>query len=88
MSLSAKPPCSFPLFTPGAGPTQLLGGETEPLHVCPAEFWGVADFATGATDWSLEGAAAGASVFQDVVRLVVIDLPRPCQEPAEECGGI
>ena len=73
-----QPPCSDPLWQPGAGVTRLVGGETEPSHVCGADTGGVTDFAAEATTWRLDGAAAGALVSGDLTRLVVIDLPPPC----------
>ena len=75
-----QPPCGFPMFEPGAGANLLRGGGADRIHVCGADWGGIADFATGTTTWRLEGAAAGASPFFGPARLLVIDLPPPCDE--------
>lgn len=81
-----QPPCGFPMFDPGAGVTLLTGGVGEPLHVCGANWDGIADVAPEATTWSFRGAAAGASALHfGQARLVVIDRPPPCEEHQEEC---
>jgi hypothetical protein len=81
-----QPPCGFPMFEPGAGANLLRGGAADRIHVCGADWGGVADFATGTTTWRLEGAAAGASHWFGPARLLVIDLPPPCTEEEEEQG--
>lgn len=81
-----QPPCGFPMFDPGAGVTMLTGGVGEPLHVCGADWDGIADVAPEATAWSFQGAAAGASALHfGQARLVVIDRPPPCEPDQPEC---
>jgi hypothetical protein len=83
-----QPPCGFPMFEPGAGASLLTGGEADPIHVCGANWGGIADFATGTTAWRLEGASAGASHFFGPARLLVIDLPPPCMEEELDCEDL
>jgi len=81
-----QPPCGYPVFEPGAGATLLRGGKAEPIHVCGANWGGLADVSDAATTWRLEGASAGGSVFFGfgIARLLVIDLPPPCDEEEDD----
>ena len=87
-----QPPCGFPMFEPGAGATLLQGGKAEPIHVCGAHWGGAADVSDEPTTWRLEGASAGGGAFFGfgVVRLLMIDLPPPCddEDGEEDCEDL
>lgn len=76
-----QPPCGGPVGSPlslGVGSVELLGGEQAPSLTCPldlADSNALGDFALQATDWRLDGLAAGSAFEVGTPRLVIFDLP-------------